>query len=142
MQFQMPPGQSWFGQLRGIRNGFIAGLIVGMLIGWFFHELVGFVLALGVALLLLIPLAIVIWYFFFRSRGETRRQSGGRQGGMRVYTWGSGRGGERFTIDPRQQQGRPASGTESPDNSRSEEEIIDLEFEELKRRADNEERRS
>ena len=52
----------------GLPGGFIAGLIVGLLLGWFFHGVVGLVVRLGFALLLLIPIAIVIWYFFIRSR--------------------------------------------------------------------------
>lgn len=141
MQFQQQPNQTWYGQLRGLRNGFIAGLIVGMLIGWFFHGLVGLAVRLGFALLLLIPLAIVIWFFFLRRRGGPTSETGSGPGGMQVFTWGSGQGSRRYTTDPRRQPPGSAQRTDRPPDRLSENEIIDLEFEELKRRDDDEDRR-
>lgn len=142
MQFQTPPNQSWYGQLRGLRNGFIVGLIVGMLIGWFFHGLVGLAVRLGFALVLLIPLAIVIWFFFLRGRGGSTSQSGQDGGGVQVFTWGGGQGGQRYTADPRQRRSEPSEERDRSQGRRDESEIIDLEFEELKREFDDEERRS
>jgi hypothetical protein len=135
---QQPPSTDTFGfsQLRGLRNGFVAGLIVGMLIGWFFHGLVGLAVRLGFALVLLIPLAIVIWYFFLRRpRGVSTT---GSEGGVQVFTWSSGQGSRRHTIDPRQP---PETGPAPPAQAPNRDEIIDIEFEELKRQVDDEERR-
>lgn len=138
MQSQMPPNQNWYGQLRGLRNGFIAGLLIGMLIGWFFHGLVGLAVRFGFVLALLIPLAIVVWFFFLRGRGGTPA----RDSGVQVFTWGTGQDGQRYRADPRQQQSDPAARRERSKRQPDESEIIDLEFEELKRDFDGEERRS
>jgi hypothetical protein len=135
MQQPKPPNLLGFTPFRGIMNGFIAGLIVGMLIGWFFHGLVGLVVRLGFVLLLLIPLAIVVWYFVLRRPPSSDTGSGG-EGGMQVFTWSSGQGARRTTIDPRQ----PAPPEPQP-RQRPDEGVIDIEFEELKREVDDEERR-
>lgn len=142
MQFQMPPNQGWPGQFRGLRNGFIAGLIVGMLIGWFFHGLVGLAVRFGFVLAFLIPLAIVVWFFFLRSGNRSAPQAEIDQGGVRVYTWGSDKASDRYSGAERW---RSDPGPPDPDQQpyvRNEEDIIDLEFEELKRQVDDEERRS
>jgi F0F1-type ATP synthase assembly protein I len=43
--------------------GFIAGVIVGLLLGWIFHGFVGFVVRFGLVILLLVPLVVVflVW---------------------------------------------------------------------------------
>jgi F0F1-type ATP synthase assembly protein I len=43
--------------------GFIAGLVVGLLLGWLFHGFVGFVVRFGLVVLLLTPLVVIflIW---------------------------------------------------------------------------------
>ena len=133
MQFQRPPTAPLTNQFRGMRNGFLAGLIIGMLIGWFFHGFVGLVVRFGFVLLLLIPLAFVVWFFFLRNRAAGGQQPGA--GGMQVYTWRSGEGGQRYTGDPREDS---APGKASR-QARNEDEIIDLEFEELKRKSDRDE---
>lgn len=72
-----PPG--FWDRTRFARFGFIAGLIVGILIGWFFHGVVSLVMRVGFVIALLIPLAIVLWLWWRSSRtpmpGERPRTS-------------------------------------------------------------------
>lgn len=139
MQSQMPPNQNWYGQLRGLRNGFIAGLLIGMLIGWFFHGLVGLAVRFGFVLVLLIPLAIVVWFFFLRGRSGPPAQDGG---GVQVFTWGTSQDGQRYQAEPRRQRSDPTARRDRSQRQPDESEVIDLEFEELKRDFNDEERRS
>ncbi|MDQ4043908.1 MAG: hypothetical protein M3173_00455 [Chloroflexota bacterium] len=137
MQYQQRPPTSFISQqLRGVINGFLAGLIVGVLIGWFFHGFVGLLVRFGFVLILLIPLAVVVWYFFLRGSG--RPPAGERGDGMQVFTWRSGEGPRRFTAESAQ---APPDGEPERRNRRtqSDEEIIDSEFWELKRRVDRDE---
>jgi hypothetical protein len=115
----------------GLPAGFVAGLIVGLLLGWVFHGVVGLFVRLGFALLLLVPLAIVIWFFFLRSRLRGG-DAGEDASGMRVYTWRSGAGPRRTTIDPLRPPGA------SPPPRRDDGNVIDIEFEELKRQVEDE----
>lgn len=113
----------------GLPGGFVAGLIVGLLLGWFFHGVVGLVVRLGFALLLLIPLAIVIWFFFIRGRMGSPGEEGG-SGRVQVFTWRDGQGPGRSSSDaPQPPPRRERSGDADP---------IDVEFEELKRRIEDE----
>lgn len=146
MQFQAPPNQpNPLRPFRGIFNGFLAGLIVGVLIGWFFHGVVSLFVRFGLVLLLLIPL-VLIGMFLWRSRqaGRAGTQHQNQQGGMRVYTWGNERrSGAPFDVrsrDRAQPSVRRAESEPEPDSSsrKRQEEIIDLEFEELKRDVDGE----
>lgn len=72
-----PPG--FWDRTRFARFGFIAGLIVGILIGWFFHGVVSLIMRVGFVIALLIPLAIVLWLWWRSSRtpmpGERPRAS-------------------------------------------------------------------
>lgn len=61
-----PPG--FWDRTRFARFGFIAGLVVGVLIGWFFHGVVSLILRLGFVIALLIPLAIVLWLWWRSNR--------------------------------------------------------------------------
>lgn len=132
MQYQRPPTSMLTNQFRGIRNGFLAGLVVGMLIGWFFHGFVGLVVRFGFVLLLLIPLAVVVWFFFLRNRAGVSEQQ--NQDGMQVFTWRSGEGARQYTADPRQSP--PDRGRPDTPASRNDDDVIDSEFRELKRRAE------
>lgn len=61
-----PPG--FWDRTRFARFGFIAGLVLGILIGWFFHGVVSLVMRVGFVIALLIPLAIVLWLWWRSSR--------------------------------------------------------------------------
>lgn len=61
-----PPG--FWDRTRFARFGFIAGLVVGILVGWFFHGVVSLVMRVGFVIALLIPLAIVLWLWWRSSR--------------------------------------------------------------------------
>lgn len=69
---------------RRMQISFIVGLLLGVLIGWVFSGLVGAVMRFGFAILLLVPLALAIWFWFkvrnARNQVETT-----------MYTWTSGR---------------------------------------------------
>jgi hypothetical protein len=127
----MPSSQGWLSQMRGLRTGFMVGLLVGMLVGWFFHGLVGLAVRLGFAAVLLIPLAIVIWFFFFRQGRQASRPNCEGEANVRMYTWGSGRDA---TASDRVR--RRAAETNDSRRQRDSD-IIDLEFEELKRELDD-----
>lgn len=148
MQYQTPPNQpNPIRHYRGIFNGFLAGLIVGMLMGWFFYGLVSFFIRFGLALLLLIPL-VLVGLFLWRARRAARAGPDGQgpRGGMRVYTWPRhGNAENPFGDDPRNMDG-PSFRRSQPESEqnhssrRDQQEIIDLEFEELKRDVDGERR--
>lgn len=138
MHHQRSAPSSQFGQFRGIRNGFVAGLVVGMLIGWFFHGFIGLLVRFGFMLLFLVPLALVVWFFFLRSRARSSTPAeGSERSGMQVFTWSSQEGRRRHTDDP-----RPSSRDaerEQPTRHDRDEEIIDLEFRELRREVNRDE---
>jgi hypothetical protein len=113
----------------GLPGGFVAGLIVGLLLGWFFHGVVGLVVRLGFVLLLLIPLAIVVWYFFIRGRMRASGEDGG-SGSVQVFTWRGGQGIGRDTLDAPP----PPTRRRQPDEA----DAIDVEFEEMKRQVEDE----
>jgi hypothetical protein len=53
--------------------GFIAGLVIGLLLGWVFSGVVGFIVRFGVVIVLLAPLVII--FLVWRKLTE-RRPSG------------------------------------------------------------------
>jgi len=61
-----PPG--FWDRTRFARFGFVAGLVVGILVGWFFHGVVSLIMRVGFVVALLIPLAIVVWLWWRSSR--------------------------------------------------------------------------
>ena len=124
----MRPPESSRSFRLGLPAGFVAGLIVGLLLGWVFHGVVGLFVRLGFALLLLIPLALVVWFFVLRGRLRSG-DSGDGSGRMQVYTWRGGQGAGHSATDapPPPRRGEPLD--ENP---------IDVEFEELKRQVEDE----
>lgn len=64
------------GRMQWGSYGFLAGVLVGLLMGWMFHGFVGAVVRLGLAALIIIPLvlAFLAWRKFiapmFRSAPE------------------------------------------------------------------------
>jgi len=84
MQYQsfVPPGL--WERTRWIRIAFIAGLAIGLLLGWFFHGIISFFVQFGLVALLLLPL-LVIGYLWWRSGRRSRTNAGP----MTVMTWSS-----------------------------------------------------
>ncbi len=50
--------------------GLIAGLIMGMFLGWMFHSFVGAIIKIGILLIFMIPLVIAIIFFLNNRRGS------------------------------------------------------------------------
>jgi hypothetical protein len=61
---------------RQARLGFVAGLIVGALVGWFFHGLISFIIRFFVVLVLIVPfvLALIAWWRLRREVDKVRGQ--------------------------------------------------------------------
>jgi predicted lipid-binding transport protein (Tim44 family) len=62
--------QSWWDRLKGAQYGFIVGIIIGLLFGWFFHGVISMAVRFGMLLLLLLPLIVIGW-LWFRSQRAT-----------------------------------------------------------------------
>lgn len=92
--------QHWWERIRWARGGFFAGLLVGVVLGWFFHGLISFVLQFGLVLLLLLPLLVIGWLWWRSSR-----RGGPAEATTTVTTW---RGGDippqGRMADPRRQR--------------------------------------
>ena len=66
MNTQYPSGQrQGNGRMHWGSYGFIAGIVLGVMIGWMFSGFVGLVIRFGLALLVLIP--IVLLYIAYRK---------------------------------------------------------------------------
>ena len=78
-----PPG--WWDRIRLLRYAFVAGLVVGVFMGWFFHGIISMVLQFGFVAMLLLPL-IVLAFMWWRSSREQRRV----QSTMTVMRWSPG----------------------------------------------------
>lgn len=61
----IPP--NWWERLKGAQYGFILGLLVGLLLGWFFHGVISLAIRFGLLLVLLLPLIVIGW-LWLRSR--------------------------------------------------------------------------
>ncbi len=61
----VPP--HWWERLKGAQFGFIGGLLIGLLLGWFFHGVISLAVRLGFLVLLLLPLLVIGW-LWLRSR--------------------------------------------------------------------------
>ncbi|MDP9472548.1 MAG: hypothetical protein M3Q71_18105 [Chloroflexota bacterium] len=59
-------------QTKWSRYAFVAGLLIGIFLGWFFHGVVSFVWRFFFVLLLLVPLVVVAigWYRISRRRNK------------------------------------------------------------------------
>lgn len=70
--YRAPAGRAHWGSY-----GFMAGILVGIFLGWFFHGFVGAILRIGIAAIVLIPLilAFIGWRRYispwFRPARET-----------------------------------------------------------------------
>jgi F0F1-type ATP synthase assembly protein I len=112
-QFNRNEPKSLWQQTMRARYGFAAGIVVGILLGWFFHGIVSFVVRLGIIALLLIPILIIAW-FFLRARS----------GGIRRTETPSG--GQIFTIGTPPPFMRGPRASDEPPPSRSTEPVIEL----------------
>jgi hypothetical protein len=107
-QSYVPPGL--WERTRWIRIAFVAGLGIGLLLGWFFHGIISFFVQFGLVALLLLPL-LIIGYLWWRSSRRPRTGSGP----MTVMTWsnefpgrppGARPGTSRMCRSPRVNGGR------------------------------------
>lgn len=73
-------------QARWARYAFLAGLLLGLLLGWFFHTVISLFLRLGVALIILVPLVVIAYLLWRRSTGRPSGL-GGQRGSTQVVTW-------------------------------------------------------
>lgn len=94
-------------RLRWARQGFFAGLLAGIVLGWFFHGIISFLLRFGLVLVLLLPLLVIGWLWWRSSRSD-----GPVRATTTVMTWRgddpTGRGrAEDLTWAP----GREVDGT-------------------------------
>jgi hypothetical protein len=69
-----PPGL--WDRTRLARFGFIAGIIIGIGIGWFFHGLISFIIKFGIVAVLMIPLLFIGWLWWRSSRTVYRDPRG------------------------------------------------------------------
>lgn len=82
MQFQTNPTSIRSLISRRIQVAFVAGLLLGILLGWAFSGVVGAVMRVGILAVLLIPLALAL-LFWWNIRRAPKRQ------GTTVVTWGN-----------------------------------------------------
>lgn len=75
----VPP--NWWERLKGAQFGFIAGLPVGLLMGWFFHGVISLAIRFGLLLVLLLPLLVIGW-LWLRSQRAPRPTEGAPPGAM------------------------------------------------------------
>jgi hypothetical protein len=78
-----PPG--WWDRTRMLRYTFVAGLLVGVMAGWFFHGLISMAVRFGVVVVLLIPIALLVFMWWRSSRERNRLQTT-----MTVMRWTGG----------------------------------------------------
>ncbi|HVL25131.1 MAG TPA: hypothetical protein VM450_13670 [Thermomicrobiales bacterium] len=91
-----PPG--WWDRTRFVRYAFVAGIIVGVFFGWFFHGLISMVIQFGVVAVLLVPLAVLAFMWWRSSRERKQMHSS-----MTVMRWSPGqfpRYGNDMAADP------------------------------------------
>lgn len=70
----------WWDRLKGAQFGFIAGLLIGLIFGWFFHGVISLALRFGLLVLLLLPLIVIGWLWFRSQRRPPPRPVDQRRG--------------------------------------------------------------
>ncbi len=106
---QTPPLDLW-NRTRVPRITFLVGLILGLIMGWFFHGVISLVVRFFFVLVLLIPLAIAL-YFWFRLR---RQSDPGSSGGMTVISVDSWDAGGRYGQSRRRRPLDPLDREDGP----------------------------
>lgn len=112
----VPP--NWWERLKGAQFGFIAGLLVGLLMGWFFHGVISLAVRFSLLLVLLLPLIVIGWLWFRSQRAPKAPGPADPSSGMGPIpgtTWTT-------VIDVERAQPRPSREPETP-------ELIDVPFE-------------
>lgn len=66
---------------RLIGCGLIAGLVIGMFLGWMLHGVIGWIVRIGIVLIFVIPTVAAI-YFWMNSRN-----GGSSGGGVQEANW-------------------------------------------------------
>lgn len=97
------PGPTLWDRTRWPRYAFVAGVLVGIILGWFFHQVVSLVMGAGFVLVLLLPL-LVIGYLWWRSRSHRTAAQG-----PTVVTWRYDTAIGAPRIDRTSGPGRPAA---------------------------------
>jgi predicted lipid-binding transport protein (Tim44 family) len=83
----VPP--HWWERLKGAQFGLVAGLLIGMLLGWFFHGIISMAVRLGFLVLLLLPLIVIGWLWLRSQRSSGTNQAGQPPASMTWTTVGS-----------------------------------------------------
>lgn len=107
----VPP--HWWERLKGAQFGFIAGLLIGLLMGWFFHGVISLAVRFGLLLVLLLPLIVIGWLWLRSQRAP------GSSGSPAQPPPGTG---WTAVIDVERASPRPPRAPETP-------ELIDVPFE-------------
>lgn len=71
--------ETLWGRTRLLRIGFIAGLAVGLLAGWFFHGVISLVVRFFFVIVLLVPFVIAV-FAWWRLRQQASRYRTSRTG--------------------------------------------------------------
>lgn len=66
-------GSEFRERMRWAGCGVLAGLIMGMFLGWMFHGFVGTIIKIGIVLIFMVPLVAAILFFL-----SSRREGGGK----------------------------------------------------------------
>lgn len=109
----VPP--HWWERLKGAQFGFIAGLLVGLLMGWFFHGVISLAVRFGLLLVLLLPLIVIGWLWLRSQRAGSPSGSSSRTMAEPDTSWTA-------VIDVERAAPRPSRDPETRD-------LIDVPFE-------------
>jgi predicted lipid-binding transport protein (Tim44 family) len=106
----VPP--HWWERLKGAQFGFIAGLLVGLLMGWFFHGVISLAIRFGLLLVLLLPLIVIGWLWLRSQRAGGPQGPQGPQGPTRSManpdtTWTTVIDVERTSPPPSRERETP-----------------------------------
>lgn len=105
---QLPPLDLW-ARTRVPRITFLVGLVIGLIGGWFFHGVISIAIRFFFVLVLLIPLAIAL-YFWFRLRRNDAAGPAGPTGGMTVISLDQWEAGGRYGQPRRGRRIDPEDG--------------------------------
>lgn len=81
----LPP--EWSYRVKGAQFGFIAGILIGLILGWIFHSVISFAFQIGLVIFLLIPLVIIGWLWFRSQRAPRAAHPSDRPGDPGAGGW-------------------------------------------------------